>query len=409
VSLFMAVLAWPAESVALPSVLVNPRVRGNGTARTIQEGIDAVDPGGKVLVLPGTYEESLVIAKGLTLEGIGGASGAVVVVVSSPPPSSIAVTVATTDPVVIRDLTLMHRGSNGIRGVGPVDLTVERVSIFGQDAPLGLGRVISVFNDAPNTSRARLVVRESFLDGGISFKNAVVPAYPQVFGISLGGDVDALIERNVVRRVGGACVAVFVRNDLGGETNADIFGNDLDECYPLGRVGAVFTGPAGTSVPTPDRRLTAIGVVNVVGNTIRNSTGSCVPASAILFETFGGRIEDNRVSGFVQSCPPDGPTSARGGPSAIGVGSVRPLFPAVNVAVRFNDIDGNAHAGLRIAPNETSSLEARCNWWGAADGPSGAGVGSGDALVVQPGAATPVFSPWSREPIAGTGASTCAE
>ena len=33
-----------------PAVLVNPRAGGGGTARTIQEGIDMADSGGKVLV-----------------------------------------------------------------------------------------------------------------------------------------------------------------------------------------------------------------------------------------------------------------------------------------------------------------------------------------------------------------------
>src|SRR5438445_6242489 len=54
-------------------------MKGNGTATTIQEGIDMVDRGGKVLVLPGTYDEAIVIDKGLTLEGLGGESGPVVV------------------------------------------------------------------------------------------------------------------------------------------------------------------------------------------------------------------------------------------------------------------------------------------------------------------------------------------
>src|SRR6266568_3486741 len=60
---------------ARPSVLVKTKMKGNGTATTIEEGIDKVDAGGKVLVLPGTYPESLVIRKGLTLEAIGGESG----------------------------------------------------------------------------------------------------------------------------------------------------------------------------------------------------------------------------------------------------------------------------------------------------------------------------------------------
>jgi pectin methylesterase-like acyl-CoA thioesterase len=72
---------WSSTAVAAdrPSVLVNPHVRGNGTATTIQGGIDMVGPGGKVMVLPGIYKETLVIDKGLTLEAVGGESGEVIV------------------------------------------------------------------------------------------------------------------------------------------------------------------------------------------------------------------------------------------------------------------------------------------------------------------------------------------
>jgi len=80
----------------------------------------------------------------------------------------------------------------------------------------------------------------------------------------------------------------------------------------------------------------------------------------------------------------------------------------VSVTVRFNDIEGNAQAGLRVGPNETApSLQASCNWWGDASGPSGAGPGTGDAVVVEPGAATPDFTSWASAPIAETDETTC--
>src|SRR3989442_10383955 len=68
-----AILIWPSPAPAQrPAVLVNPHVQGNGTAKTIQEGIGMVDPGGKVMVLPGTYNEAIVIDNGLTPEAAGG-------------------------------------------------------------------------------------------------------------------------------------------------------------------------------------------------------------------------------------------------------------------------------------------------------------------------------------------------
>src|SRR3989449_3655400 len=117
-----AILIWPSPAPAQrPAVLVNPHVQGNGTAKTIQEGIGMVDPGGKVMVLPGTYNEAIVIDKGLTLEAVGGESDSVIVAPSRGPVAAILV--ETPDPVVIRGLTVQYphtgvTGGAGSRGQG---------------------------------------------------------------------------------------------------------------------------------------------------------------------------------------------------------------------------------------------------------------------------------------------------
>ena len=61
---------FTVAGVGRPSVLVNPNANDQGTAKTIQGGIDMVGEGGTVLVLPGTYAEAIVIGKGLTLESV---------------------------------------------------------------------------------------------------------------------------------------------------------------------------------------------------------------------------------------------------------------------------------------------------------------------------------------------------
>jgi len=406
-----ALYAFPSfASPARPSVLVNPNATGQGTAKTIQEGIAMVDPGGKVMVLPGTYNEAIVIDKALTLKAVGGKSGPVIVEPPGAPP--IAVQITTSAPVVIHGLTVRYSGVNGIRGEGNVDVTIEDVTVIAVNPPLGVDRLISVNNDASVSNlRAKLVVRDSFLDGSIdchvwptACTDASVP-FPQTFGVIAGGDVDMVVERNVIRRTGGACIFVVVRNDLGGEMNAQILDNDLDECHPLGRAGAIFLAPSGTINPSTEP-VAAKGNVDIVGNTIRNSSRSCLTSTAINYIVFGGRIERNRIEGVVQPCASD---TLRARPAGIWLGSRfrSNLYPPVDVKVRFNDIVGNAQAGLRVAPNMTPVIDASCNWWNDATGPSGAGPGSGDALVVEPGASTPLFAPWARESIAETGASRC--
>ena len=412
----IAIFVWPSLALAQrPAVLVNPHVQGKGTAPTIQEAIGMVDPGGKVMVVPGTYDEAIVIDKGLTLEAVGGESGVVIVEPSGAP--ATAIEIATDQPVVIRGLTVRSTGNNGIRGIGAVDVTIERVTVTAVTPPFAVDRLISVANEAsPPGERARLAVRESFLDGSIvclvypiacTADPASPSSFPEVYGIIVAGDVDAVLERNVIRRTGAACIFVIVRNDLAGEANVDIRDNDLDECQPRLRGSAIFVGPRAGVEPSQTQPVTATGQVNIVGNTIRNSSGSCRPTTAISYLVFGGDIERNLIEGVVQSCAF---ATARTRPAGIWVGGSlqSSFYPPVDVNVQFNDIVGNAQAGLRVAPNMTAPLKATCNWWGDASGPSGAaGLGSGDAIVVESGAATPDFRPWASAPIAETDETTC--
>src|SRR3989454_3850640 len=112
-----SIFVWPSLAPAgRPAVLVNPHVQGHGTATTIQEGIDMVDPGGKVMVLPGTYEEAVVIDKGLTLEAVGGESGPGVGAPAGG--TGNAVQIATDDPVTIPRIHGHYNRVSGIRGDG---------------------------------------------------------------------------------------------------------------------------------------------------------------------------------------------------------------------------------------------------------------------------------------------------
>lgn len=388
-------------TVGRPVVLVNPVSNGIGTATTIQEGIDMVAAGGRVMVLPGTYAESLVIDKGLTLEAVGGASGRVIV--EPPGRPAAAVMITATSPVSIRDVTVMFGGVFGIDGEGAVDVTIEHDSVIAVDPPLGVGSLILVGNDANVTgARARLSVHESALDGSIT--SGRLPPFPQSFGIGAEGDVDAVIDGNTIRRVGGACIFLHPLLDLRGEMNADILNNDVDECYPVGRAASILIGPSGP-MPAVKPPVTGPGTVNVVGNTIRNSTASCWPATGISYEWFTGRIERNTIEGVVQGCATSG---QRNLPAAIWVGSRPPVnLPPVYPVVRFNDIVGNAQAGLRIGPNEKAAIDATCNWWGSDTGPSGIGTGTGDAVVVQSGAVAPIIIPFAAAPIARTARTSC--
>jgi WD40 repeat protein len=354
---------------------------GRHDATTIQAGIALAPEGGRVLVLPGTYTEALVIDKGLTLEGIGGKRQGRTVIASPPGLPTATIRIATANPVVMSDLTVLVRGQNGILAQGIFDVALRRLNmVFEEVPPTVASRLVRPENTASQTGgQARLIVRESFFDA---------QGLPGTLAISIAADVDAVIERNVLRRTGNACI--FVNGS--SEINVDIADNDLDECAMRGaNSSAIEVGPiVGSTIQA------MVGVVNIVGNRIRNSGASCPPHTAIRYELHTGRIERNSISGVVQECAVPSPLAL---PAAIWVGSLRGYAPASPV-VRFNDIVGNAHAGLRVAPNITTSLDARCNWWGSATGPSGAGSGTGDGVLVETGGARPVLGPFATGPVA---------
>jgi hypothetical protein len=388
------------EDAGRHTVVVNPDAKGNGTARTVQEGLDRVAEGGTVLVKPGVYEERIVIEKGVTLTSIGG-PGEVILRQSEAKaaPATVAVIkINTAAPVILRDIALVHDNIRGINILRDADVLVERISFTGvsTEAPVVGNGVTAHYYAAATGKRAHVVVRDSrFSTGGIP--------------VSFGGDVDGLIQRNEMRQGVGRLVCINVNTigqggttltTPGTETNVDIVDNLFEDCGTniAGRFNSVnILGSPGA---------TTGGTVNVVRNTIRNTSPTGCIASAIQYEHYTGVIEHNTIVDVIQDCSPV--TSTRGARGAIYVGSSMMGIRAANVAVRFNDIGGNKYAGLRIGPNQTLPIDASCNWWGSPTGPSKVGTTEGpDAIVVQPGGATPAFTPFATAPIAPTAATTC--
>ena len=387
-----------------PPVVVKPKIGGGGaaTTRTIQEAVNLGSRGATVSILPGTYRETLVIKRGMTLEGTGETSGAAIIAPAGTPEAVIEI--ATTDPVIIRGLTIHAAGLSAIRAIGEVNLTVERTTVLAVNPSPEQKALIVVKNNAQvSGARAKAAIRRNHIDGAI----AVLPrgmARTQNSAVDLTGDVDGIIEANIIRRTGAICVVVNTREDFSGYTVVDILDNDIDECHPMGRVGAIKVGSPAAGLLSPRIPITATGTVNVIGNTIRNTSRDCVN-SAIAYDAFAGRIERNRIVNYVQDCASGNPRNL---PGAIWLGLRAPItVPAVTPVVQFNDIQGNAHAGLRIAPNQTLPTLVRCNYWGSAKGPSGIGPGDGDAIVVEPGAPPPVFLPFAKSPVSQARSPSC--
>jgi len=375
--------AFAAGGADRATVLVNPRAAEEGTARSIQEGIDMVAPGGRVVVLPGTYEETLVINKGLTLEPVGGASGPVVITPPAGSGASVLITVTTVAPVTVRAVTLRGGLQSFVVPNVPADITIDDVTA----TDFTRAGIVVLRFAPPSGAAARATIRDSRFLGGAQRPRAGIVAF---------GDVDALIERNIVDGVAERCITVaYGPFDAAVETTADVVNNDLDRCGVAGAISVVSSSA-----------WNGVRVANIIGNTIRNSDSEG-SLTGIHFEGFTGRVEYNVILDVIQPSVSPAPTVIPGccilAPAAILVGSYRGV--GATPTVRFNDISGNAFAGLRVA--EPTVIDAACNWWGDPSGPGGIGPGAGDAILVEPWASPPTFGPFAALPIARAGATSC--
>lgn len=389
------------ESEDRLTVVVNPNASGNGVAATIQEGIDMAADGGIVKIKAGTYVERVIIDKGLTIEPIGSGEGAVIISHSqatSAPAAQAVILIDTPNPVILRDLTVHHDNIRGVNVLRDADLLVERMTFEGiaTGTPIVGNGVSAHYGAGMSGKRAKVVVRNSrFAVGGL--------------GVSFGGDVDGLIEGNEFRQAVSRLPCVVVSpvgqgatmlTTPGTRTDVDMLDNLFEDC------GSNATGRFNMVVVNGTVGASTVGTVNIIGNRFGHTTPTGCPASGILYAFYAGVIEHNTLTGVTQECSPAVATSNQRG--AIYIGSTTAGMRPADVAVRYNDFLHNEYAALRIGPNQPEPIQATCNWWGAATGPSSVGATERrDAVVVQPGGATPTFAPFATASIAGTAASSC--
>ena len=149
----------------------------------------------------------------------------------------------------------------------------------------------------------------------------------------------------------GAAAAAYALKLSGGLTDVSVSGNALDG----GAIGNNGGQPATS------------------GLFISTNSADYGPLNA----TDQVEITKNTITGFVNGISVyDEVAAAFGG------------VPAANgLVITRNSIAGNSTYGVVSGP--ANAANGICNWWGAADGPSGQGPGTGDAVSVQI-----VFAPW---------------
>lgn len=368
----------------------------NLASMTVQAAVDHAAAGDTIHVLPGTYSENVTLDKGVLLLGpnVGvhpenGARGDEAAL------SGIVALAAGVNDVTIAGFTIQD-GAYGVRAVA------------GAQAH---SNVTIQWNDFTNIEQS--AVRHGLgFGGGPGSANWTI-SHNRISDIT-GADATAVvlfnttgvtITGNTLRHTGN--VPGRRGMNLDGVRDATVTGNEIDlGVTDFANQTAVFNAARyNVQLSMSDRSIDNVtldgnsfsgaydGIATLGNGELRNVTisnnefanlvfgirtqaGTLTPISAHTNVTIEGNLITNLVRDGIRFH----------GQNLEG--------PYTNVIVQRNHISGNGEFGVRAADGvifggSDAAFNATCNWWGAADGPSGAGPGAGDAV-----SSLIIFEPW---------------
>ncbi|MBN2551070.1 MAG: right-handed parallel beta-helix repeat-containing protein, partial [Anaerolineales bacterium] len=419
---------------------------GSGLAcafKTIQKGVDSVDPGGTVYVAAGTYSDpvNIVSLAGITIEGAD--KNTVIVKPSTTLCWNVGVyvcdrkaairAVSSTD-VVLKNLTLdmdLVKGNN-IIGIfywdttGTVDNTITKNNSV-PDASGGYYEIASYFRAPSYTDAARAQItfsNNTMIDTGrvgmvihdfvnINITGSTFYKLTDDFGyaIELGSEATGTISGNTIYGYdtpaasdGSNSAGIYIENAFtGGVTgitkNVTIEGNEIYDCQYALYIGNEFDTYAG------DVDI----VVNATGNYFHDNVDGAIYitdedkeyGSSVTYTGSGNTLTDNGGVGYFLSTSGDGDldvtlTDEMITGHDIGVylndSGTPPSGSSYAVSIQNSNISGNATYGVQN-DYAGASIGAENNWWGCAAGPGQPGC---DAVYENPG--TIDFSPYLTAP-----------
>jgi hypothetical protein len=348
-------LVTPTAAMAATLIVDDDLACPGATFTTIQDAVNAASPGDTIDVCAGTYPEAavgpLTINKSLTVLG---AQAGVDARASRGPESIIADVQGTSvaaSSVVIDGFTVQGSSVAAFTGYGiwmnPGTTGTRILNNIIQNNIAGIGLA--------NTGTSQVLIRHNLIQnnnvpGGASGTGIYTDEF-----VAGGAASNFLIEEN--RFVGNLDAGVDVSHSAFGVSNLNVSNNVFDA---NGR--AIF-------LINTDRS-------SFHDNTVTNSTF----ASADV-RIFGGVDDFTVLRNNLSRGPGHGIrlTSTIGGPNS-------------GVEIHFNNIEFYTLTGLTVEPGaHTGTVNAECNWWNAATGPTNPSNPSGTGEEVVGDAD---FSPW---------------
>lgn len=258
-------------------------------------------------------------------------------------------------------------------------------------------QVLSGGNPSDIVTVSNIAVRNNNLGGlrGIALYLTAASCTSSVVGC-LSPFNGVVVEDNVVNTNVGLLKANFASIDVrhtalpnGGTHNVTIQRNTVN-----------VAGTYGTAISTHAIKVRGnVGTLNILDNVLTNAAagglgGPGEPANSGVFllttpyvantvsapipATASITIRKNQISGFRDGVITFEATASNYGGLPVGA----------NVDANRNALLTSAN-GIRNDPSASETIDGTCNWWGAANGPSGVGPGAGSAV-----GPNVTFSPW---------------
>jgi len=365
-------LVTPTAAMAAVLVVDDDGVQCPGAPyTTIQAAVTAASPGDTIKVCAGTYPEvaagPLAINKPLTLLGAQdgvdarGLRGAESII------ADIQGTSVAASPVVIDGFTVQNSSIAAFTGYGiwmnPGVSGTQVLNNIIQNNIVGIG-----LGGSDILIRHNLIRDNNVFPGGASGSGI----YTDQFA---GGQVTGvLIDSNTFINNDNAGVGFSSTDTLNPTSNIEVSNNSFDQ---NGR-GVYFYNTNNATVH--DNRIT---------NSTTPTDGGTSVAVAAFGDVHGLRILNNDL--------------LTGALRGIRVGSFL-VNPNTAVEAHLNNIVGFSLAGLFVDPaGHSGTLEADCNWWGSATGPShpNNATGTGDKVIDGPTFDVVDYTPWLLAPAPG--------
>ncbi len=325
---------------------------------SIQRGIDAVI-GSTVNVAAGIYNEHVIIDKSLTLQGAG--ANQTTIDVSGLPIINphIAVEIQNGVNNVIVD---------GFEIVGVPNIHHSDDSVIRCGSSSGTNSNITISNNILNGYMGILFKNGTLFNvvqNDITFnKNAVVIQ---------SGCSNLNISSNTI--TGGSSMAADPAGVYLTSSSGSIIGNTMQNIIGSDNRGKGITGSSNNNLLIDD---------NVINNTGYDGI-------SFWSNTHHVTISNNTLSNNVQTYTKGAGISIKGDDITIinnniinsghdGIIIDKHTLATERIVINYNNISGNTDYGLNVK-NSGETVDGSCNWWGATDGPSGSGSGSGDAVT----------------------------